>query len=402
MKPQFPIFKDIATICSLFAALTGAAHAQTLTSPPFPSTQRIHNEIAVFNEKTGLLEVPVLITGTQTAPNQVFRNVRFKLDSQDRLQLQSFRGVEEDEECTSEEIENALPLLNLNMSLSDIEKEIGCPAVISLGEIDLDKGLLATADWAAADGVPFGAVLESKIATLNIGFFERFTGIGLAFFPNLQVNPYLRSASSGPYISVELREGVAQKISYKPKQTSPSPECEYDILQRFEQINTGSDISSVNALLRCDGYLVETAMSLTGELKTFSWQAHTFSSPASPISAHGSSVIIQAHFRDELLIEYSLIERGSLPTTNSCSIEALTGATAAMTSGLSLQQAIEIIPCDPKAWQKEIVNGVERLSADWQTSVANNGGSSLLETRNRLLVLSFIDKVLVKSELLRR
>ncbi|MGJ8687951.1 MAG: hypothetical protein ACSHXZ_00395 [Gammaproteobacteria bacterium] len=378
------------------------AQAQGLTQLPSPFTQRIFDEVAVFDEATGLLEVPVLITGLQTTPGQVFRNVRFKLDSQDRLELQSYRVVEEDEECTRKEIENAFLSLNLSMSLSEIEKTIGCPAVVSLGEVDLDKGLLATADWAAADGVPFEAVLESEIATHNIGFFERTTGIGLAFFPNLQVNPYLRSASNGPYISAEFREGVAQKISYKPKQTAPSSKCEYDILQRFEQINTASNISSVNALLGCDGNLIETGVSLRGELETFSWQANTFSSPTSTISAHGSSVIIQAQFQDGLLREYSLIERGSLPTTNSCSIEALTDATAAISSGLSLQQAIEIIPCDPNAWQKEIVNGVERLSADWQTRIPNNGGSTLLETKNRLLVLSFIDKVLVKSELVRR
>ena len=73
----------ILSICISFLFNLNIANAQFI--PPARPSTHILSEVATFDEQTGIFEIPVVITGTESNPGEVFRNVKLSLNLQGQL-----------------------------------------------------------------------------------------------------------------------------------------------------------------------------------------------------------------------------------------------------------------------------------------------------------------------------
>ncbi len=399
-------FSGLLTISLLLSLSPSYGKAQDLWIPAGTNVYDSASETLI------LPNVTVLSAPGPNTTNQVLLNTRFKFMGDNLFELISVDELRPEQECTREEVLNAIPQLRLDLTVAEANALIGCNAALARGQIDLEKGLLVTALWTGADGVP------NPGATGPTGYYNPASPLGQPI-PSAAYNPFFVvdanaqgtafmttqflsgiDPANRPFIQLALRENELESYSFSTGlQTSFEPlgNCTVDLLPGFELISIGDSYTDVAAKLPCESSLLTTTISAEGEHKAYTWHSNLVSQSI----GIGSGFVIQGNqtirlsLLNGLVTTLTLDSNSSISSTETCSVEQLREASELLKAGDSISNATDVLQCRPR-FETYYSDGTSKVrSFTWQTSLSS---PSFFNSVNRQLRITLNDETVTSIQ----
>lgn len=141
------------------------AQAQVPNYNPFFVVNPYEN---IYQPDQGLLTLPyVNVRASANNQQEQLLNVVLQHKGGNSFEFVSVDELLPEQECTRTEVREAIPQLELGMTVAEAESLIGCTANLQRGRVDLDTGREVFARWVGIDGVP-----NNRNGSLGGGFIS--------------------------------------------------------------------------------------------------------------------------------------------------------------------------------------------------------------------------------------
>lgn len=336
-----------------------------------------------FNPDTGELTLESVISqGTGSSDSIQYKNLNFQLEHDGRFVVKSAESPSPEQECTKEEVLNAIPLLTLNLNIEQAEQLVGCYARLTSGPVDLDKGKQITAAWYGANG-------RENQAPGNL--FDSSRGFPVSNGP----------IARGPgllVITMTFEEGVMKNYSFsghsKYYLCSPS----LDFASKIETLEVGQTYVEVAAILGCEGNVSNTTVSVDGVRENYSWDLGSstwlYGDERDRDPQH-----ISMSFKDGFSGPFLFQESKSSRQAENCSAGELEDLFDSIAENMTIEEIINAIPCPVVSEHTTIENGFSKKSFRWSS---DHERQSIFFSPNRTLSVGLEDGFVTSIELLRR
>jgi len=369
-----------------FALASTQLQAQVSNYNPFFIVDSYEN---TYRTDQGLLTLPyVSVLPTVNNPLEQLFNVVLQHRGGNDFELISVDELLPEQECTRAEVREAIPLLRLNMTVTEAESLIGCTANIQPGSVDLDTGREVFASWVGNDGVP-----NSRNGSAGSSYIRGNSSVWIGSSSNSVFRAPLFSGSS-PAITFTLRENVLQSISH-----SDIDQFRFcynaDLLAGFRQIDFGLDYAAVVASLECEGNLQWVSFDDNNTQQEYSWQVPPAPQTGQPTILPG--VVARPYYEavritvlNDSVQSLRYDSSTQVVSATNCTIEDLETAVNQIQSGQSDSELNGLLDCGVRS-ESFSSNGItETVNYRWQTSIPNE--SSFISS-NRLLQVAVVDGI---------
>lgn len=395
----------------LLIVLPGSLASQEYRSPS-PYFIYSNSSDNNYDPASGILRLPtVSVRPTSTSQGELLTNVVLVHEGGLDFRLESADELPPEQECTRDEVNNAIPQLDLTLSLEQAESLIGCTASLAILETTLEEGRLVSASWTGIDGISnlyYGNNTQVFSSGYNLWRPAYITPIPVDYIPldssaypgfSVSTSSFFTPSGSYLYISapgikINFREGVAQSYSYFPDIDFSHCPTE-DFATYFDQVRVGMSYNQTVEILGCDGHLNQVRVSDSDESRHYSW--HITPRPVF-LDIPGPLLLghVQISFIDDEVTNYALFSSQSFTSETNCSQEILETAYTDLVAGNSADELESRIACSVHHIQTRIENGIVTRDYFWSTQ---NPPVSILTTVNRHLVISTENNVITRVHL---
>jgi len=348
----------------------------------------------LYRPEQGLLTLPsvqVFPAGSNTQSNLL--NVVLRHTGGNSFELVSVDELEPEQECTRDEVREAIPLLDLDMTIEEAETLIGCVANLRPGSVDLTTGREVIASWIGNDGVP-----NSSNGYIGTSYIRTTSSTWIGGTSN-SVFRSPGTTGSTPSIAFVLRENVLQSISYSDQEQFQFCYNE-ELLAGFRQIDLSYDYSDVVDALGCEGNLQWVGFDDANLQQDYLWQVPPGPQSGMPVpagvEASSLSESIQVTVLNDQVESLRYDSTRQFASPDSCTVEDLEAAQGKVQTGQTDLLLGVLLDCGVRTETLSSTGFSESSSYRWQTAIPNE---SFFTSSNRALMVNVQDGVVVSVRL---